>query len=675
MNTSFKQHWLWMALALTWSVASARPFTASDLVTLREIGNVAVSADGRWVTWDQRETDLVANDIFSRLWLLDLEHPDPPRQLSPVGGHNFHHPRFSADGEWIYFLSDATGVDELWRLPMQSGAAEQVTDFNVPITGYALSPTGREVAIWADVSTACNELPCELPQPVASCCGSGRGFDDAYVQRSGTWRQLQARSTIYVPHRDEWMMPEIRSRIFVMSGDKATSAMGRWLGDAKQGAWSADGKTLFFTLREARREERFSLDLDVIAARVGESTPTNLTVSNPEVDALPAASPDGRWLAYVSAGALQLRELATGTVTSLTTVSARSIAWTADSRSLLVTARVGLDEPLFQISLDGRDVTRLTTEGRVTDVIPLAQGGAVFALDTMLQPADLYRITAEGKVLRLTAINEDRLRDIETAHVERFDFKGAKGATVSAWMIAPETHRGPLPTVLLIHDGAYAGPANSWSRHRNPLLFSAPGYAVIGIDFHSNGQRLERDKRALEDLRLGLSAVVSRFAAVDPENVCIVGDGAYGGYLAYRIAGEWPRQPRCLIANGGVVDAISIADQTDEPWMHDWQQVRASGRNSALNPLQDVDAWRTPLLILHGEKNFRVPYAQSLAAFTAAQRRNVPSRLVVFPDEGVQVQTPKNTIQWVGEVFNWLDRWLLQRHEAANLARWECALS
>jgi dipeptidyl aminopeptidase/acylaminoacyl peptidase len=94
-----------------------------------------------------------------------------------------------------------------------------------------------------------------------------------------------------------------------------------------------------------------------------------------------------------------------------------------------------------------------------------------------------------------------------------------------------------------------------------------------------------------------------------------------------------------------------------------------------LNPLQDVDAWRTPLLILHGEKNFRVPYAQSLAAFTAAQRRNVPSRLVVFPDEGVQVQTPKNTIQWVGEVFNWLDRWLLQRQEAANLARWECALS
>jgi dipeptidyl aminopeptidase/acylaminoacyl peptidase len=170
-----------------------------------------------------------------------------------------------------------------------------------------------------------------------------------------------------------------------------------------------------------------------------------------------------------------------------------------------------------------------------------------------------------------------------------------------------------------------------------------------------------RDKLALDDLKLGLAAAVSRFPAVDPENICIAGDGAYGGYLAYRIAGEWSRQPRCLIANGGVVDATSISYQTDEPWMHDWRALSTSSRNGPRNPLQLVQTWRTPLLILHGEKNFRVPYVQSLAAFTAAQRRNVPSRLVVFPDEGVQVQTPKNTIQWYGEVFNWFDRWLSQR--------------
>lgn len=639
---------LWMALVLAWNVASARPFTASDLVTLREIGTVAVSPNGRWVAWDQRETDLVSNDAHARLWLLDLEHPAQPQQLAVAG----HHPRFAADGEWIYFLSDASGVDQLWRVPTGKGAAQQMSDLDVAITGYAPAPAGDEVAIWADVSTACNELPCDLPQPVANCCGNGEGFDSAYVQRDSAWRQQQTRSTIYVPHRNEWMMPEIRSRIFVMStqGGTATSAMGRWLGDARQAAWSADGTTLFYTLREARREERFSLNLDVIQSRIGESAPTNLTAADPGVDALPAASPDGRWLAYVSEQTLRLRDLATGAETSMVE-SVRSIAWATDSQSVFVTRRVGLDEPLFQVSLDGHTQTRLTGEGRVANVIPLAQGDVIFTLDTMLQPADVYRISAEGQLTRLTTINDDRWRDIETARVERFEIKGAKGASMPAWKIAPDVGRGRLPTVLLIHDGAQADPANSWSRHWNPLLFASPGYAVMGVEFHSNGPRIERDRLALEDLKRAL-------AGVDADNVCIVADGAYGGYLAYRIAGEWSRQPRCLVTNGGVIDATSISYQTDEPWMHDWQALSTSGRNSDGNPLQWVEAWRTPLLILHGEKNFRVPYTQSLVAFTAAQRRNVPSRLVVFPDEGVRLQSPKNTIQWYGEVFNWLGRWL-----------------
>ena len=319
----------------------------------------------------------------------------------------------------------------------------------------------------------------------------------------------------------------------------------------------------------------------------------------------------------------------------------RSVAWAADSRSLLVTARTAMDEPLFQVSLDGRKITRLTGEGRATNVIPLRQGGVVFTLDTMLQPADVYRISAKGESMRLTAVNEDRFRDIDPPRVERFDFKGSTGASVSAWMITP-ARRGPLPTVLLVDDGAE--PANSWSRHWNPWLFSAPGYAVIGVD-----------SIALEDLRLGL-------AAVNAENVCIAGNGAYGGYLVYRVAGEWLTSPRCLIANGGVVDAASISYQTDEPWMHDWHEASESSRNSPLNPLQRAGAWRSPLLVAHGERNFRVPYAQSIAAFTAAQRRNVPSRLVVFPDEGVRVDTPKNLIQWYGEAFNWLDRWLCERN-------------
>lgn len=645
-----------VAVAFAWNVASARPFTASDLVTLRDIGEVTASPDGRWLAWDQREADLTTNQTRTRVWLLDLEHPGEPRPLFPDDDYNVHHARFSADGAWIYFLSDVSGVDQLWRTPTNETAAEMVGDFDAPITSYSLSPTGESVAILTNVSTACNELPCSLPQPVENCCGTGRGFDDAYIQRSDQWRRRQTRSTIYVEHRDEWMMPEFRSRLFVMAvkGGQASSAMGRWLGDVEQAAWSADGQSLFFTLRKAGREERFALDLDIIQWRSGQASPVNLTASSPGVDALPVTSPDGRWLAYVSAGRLKRRDLTSGAVVDIWNGAVRSMAWTGDSRSLLVTARLGMDEPLFQIPTDGGKIARLTTEGRVANVVAMSQGGVIYSLDTMAQPADLYQRSAAGELRRLTAINADRLRDIELPRVERFNFKGAKGTTVSAWSIAPKEH---LPTVLLIQDEAEL--TNGWSRDWNPLLFAAPGYAVMGID-----------SLALEDLRLGLSAAAAHIPAVDTDNVCIAGNGAYGGYLAYRVAGEWSRQPRCLIANGGVVDALSMSYQTDEPWLHDWQGA------SQWNPLHRVSAWHTPMLILHGERNFRVPYSQSLVAFTAAQRRYVPSRLVVFPDEGRQVQAPKNTIQWYGEVFNWLDRWLFQRDGTnANLAPWEGASS
>jgi dipeptidyl aminopeptidase/acylaminoacyl peptidase len=224
-------------------------------------------------------------------------------------------------------------------------------------------------------------------------------------------------------------------------------------------------------------------------------------------------------------------------------------------------------------------------------------------------------------------------------------------------MIAPESRSDRLPTVLLIHDGTHGEPANGWSRRWNPVLFSAPGYVVIGIDFRVTGGHgtAERDALVLNDLRLGMSVAADRFS-LDPAKVCIAGNGAYGGYLVYLIAGQAKGQSQCLIANGSVVDAMTQSYQTDEPWMHDWQP--ASAEVGTANPLHQAWAWRTPVLILHGEKDFRVPYAQAVAAFTAAQRYNVPSRLVVFPDEGTWVQAPKNTIQWYGEVLNWLDRWL-----------------
>src|SRR5690349_19254949 len=152
-NTFYKPLICIVALLLAGGVTSAPTFAAGDLSIRREIGAMTISPDGRWMVWDQRETDITSNRTRTRVWVLDLQHPGEPRPLFPDDDYNVHQPRFGADGEWIYFLSDASGADQLWRTPTNETAAEQVSDFIAPITSYSVAATGNQVQIWADLPT------------------------------------------------------------------------------------------------------------------------------------------------------------------------------------------------------------------------------------------------------------------------------------------------------------------------------------------------------------------------------------------------------------------------------------------------------------------------------------------------------------------------------------------
>ncbi len=681
-------------LVLSSAVAVARPMTATDLAALRRIGTTAVSSDGRWLAWQQRETDLAANKGRTSLWLLDLNAKRAkPQRVATAADHNAHDPGFSADGKWIYFIGDMSGSDQLWRVAATGGAPEQVTHYSFDLAGFLLSPRGGKVAMWGDVSTSCSELPCEPSRPADSCCGSGRTYDQLFVRHWNAGMTPGTRSLVYVRHRNTWMTPETRSRVYVMSlaGGEAKSVEGLLIGDtpskphggAEQFAWSADGRTLFFVLRQAGRIEPLSTNLDIFAAPAdGNGEPVNLTEPNQATDNLPAVSPDGKSLAYAAMTrptyaadrmALYLRNLETGEVKAIAAdwdVSVDSIAWAADGRSLLVTAPDDLDEPLFRVSLPDGKVTRLTREGHVSGVAPTPDGGAIVSLDTMVAPADLYRVSVQGQVVRLTEVNADRLDDIDVPSFQRFGFAGAKGDTVKGWVVAPNAAMGKLPTVLLVHGGPQGSFADSWSYRWNPMLFSAPGHAVVGVDFHGSaghGQAftdsINRDwgGKPLEDLKLGMAAAAAKFPMVDPTNACAAG-GDYGGYMMNWIAGNWPDGFKCLVVHAGVFDARAMAYETDEPWFDEWEHGGPYFENpeefEKWNPVNHVTKWKAPMLVLHGENDFRIPYTQGIAAFTAAQRRNVPSRLVVFPGENDWILKPRNSIQWYGEAFNWFGKWL-----------------
>ena len=669
------------ALACIPDLAAARPMTAVDLQSMKRVGAPAVSPDGRWLVYQLRETDLQANRGRTDLWLVDLRAPNAAAvRIASAPEHNEHDPRFSADGRWLYYLSNQSGADQIWRVSVPGGTPERVTDIAGGISGYLPSPSGDRVAVWADRNIACRDLACADVPPPPEGQGSARTYDE-----------------IFVRHWDAWETPNTYSRVFVMpmvdgrpqgngvpvAPTLAGHAPTRPFGGAEELAWSQDGRTLFFTLRQAGRAEPTSTNLDVYAAREGEQ-PVNLTAANQATDTTPAVSPDGRTLAYTAMArpgfeadrlVIYLRDVASGRTRALTQGwdrSVGSLAWAPDGRSLLVTAQDTLDTPLFRVDVRSGRVTRLTESGTVGNVTPLRDGSVIYTLNSVEAPDDLWHLPRRGGPRRLTNLNAGLLAELDPVQVGRFSFAGAGGDRVWGQIVKPAGISRPLPVAYIIHGGPQGSFNNAWSYRWNPRLFAAPGYASVSVDFHGStgyGQAftdsISRDwgGAPLEDLRLGLAAAGRVDPQLDTANACALG-GSYGGYMVNWIAGNWPEGFKCLVSHAGIIDTRIMAYETEELWFTEWENggvpwdpaVRATIERS--NPINFVQNWRTPMLVLHGERDFRIPYSQSLAMFNALQRRDIPSRLVMFPDENHWILRPQNSIQWYREVHGWLQRYL-----------------
>ncbi len=671
------------ALALVQAPAArARPITATDLATMRRLAAPAVSPDGNWVVYQLSETDLAANRRRTDLFLLDLRHPQAPAaRIASTAEHNEHDPAFSADGRWIYYLSNASGSDQLWRVAAAGGTPEKITAFTTDIGGYRLAPSGDRIAIWADRDMNCADINCANVPAAATGHGSGRVFDETFVR-----------------HWDTWAVPGQRSRIFTLplvdgrpqgagtpvSPGLVGDAPSKPFGGAEELAWSPDGRTLYFTLREAGRHEANSTNLDIFAVPADASAaPRNLTAANRATDTLPAVSPDGRWLAYAAMArptyeadrqVLHLLNLATGETRALTEGWDRSVAsitWARDGRSLLVTAEDTLDTPVFRVDVANGRVTRLTQAGTSGNV---AIGGntIVYTANNIQAPDDLYRLDGRGRPVRLTHVNADRLTGLDPVAVRRFHFTGAHGDTVWGQIVTPAGSTARVPTLLLIHGGPQGSFANAWSYRWNPWVFVAPGYGAVTVDFHGSqgyGQAFtdaihhDWGGAPLEDLRLGLAAAGHEEPRLDTANACALG-GSYGGFMVNWIAGNWSDGFRCLVSHDGIFDQRAMAYETEELWFNEWEfggpyyQPEAAALYERWNPVNFVQNWRTPMLVIHSERDFRIPYSQGLAVFAALQRRDIPSRLLEFPDENHWVLKPQNSIQWYREVHAWVDRWL-----------------
>ena len=666
----------------TWPVARAAagaPFTVEDLVSLKRVSDPQLSPDGRRLVWVLRETDMEANKGRTSLWLLDLARTGGTPLRLTDGKANDSSPRWSGDSRSLYFLSERSGSSQVWRLQLASGEARRVTDYPLEVGSFKVSPRGEVLALSMSVFPDCPDLACT------------RGRLDAKEKDQASGRIYDR---LFVRHWDSWS-DGTRSHLFSarLGADGAAGTPvdvskrfdadipRKPFGGDEDYAFSPDGATLVFSTRHAPRTEPWSTNFDLYQVPVdGSAAPVNLTAANPADDAQPVFLPNGdlAWLAQDRPGFesdryhVMLRSARTGTARALTASWDRSVgrlAVAGDGRHLLAAVDDLGQHALYSIDVRTGAPVKLIGNGEVGDFSP-GRASIVLSLASLAGPADLYSLPVRGGApTRLTDVNHEPLAARRLSEFEQFNFKGWHDETVYGYVVKPYGFEPGkrFPVAFIVHGGPQGSMGNEWHYRWNMQVFAGHGYAVVGVDFHGStgyGQAftdsISRDwgGKPLVDLQKGLAAALERYPWLDGERVCALG-ASYGGFMMNWIEGNWPDRFRCIVSHDGVFEQRMMYYSTEELWFPEWEMGGTYYESPELyekfNPANFVGKWRTPMLVIHGEQDFRIPYTQGLGVFTALQRRGIESRLLVFPNENHWVLKPADSIQWHHAVFDWLD--------------------
>ena len=667
--------------------AADRPFEVRDLANLDRVSSPALSPDGRKVVFAVRETDFEANRGRTSLWIRDLTTRDlaPPRRFT-AEGLNVNSPAFSADGSTVYFLSAKSGSQQVWAQPVAGGDARQVSDYPLDVGGYLLSPDGKAVALAFEVYTDCPTLACTKDRLAVAAANKARGvvYDKLFIRHWDTWADGR-RNQVFAARFgvDGGLVDEPAKVTRGIDGDVPSKPFG----GMEDVAWAPDGKSLAFSVRIAGRSEPWSTNFDIYRAAIdGEGAPVNLTASNPAWDAGPVFSADGRTLYYramkrpgfeADRFALMAMDLATGKSRELDPLwdaSADGIELSADGKRIYTTAMELGEHPLFSFDIAAGQATRVAGDGSISG-FDLAGDTLVFTRNRMDSPDVLFAARDDGSaVRRISANNLERLEGIDFGEFEQFRFPGWNDETVHGYVLKPANYvpGKKYPVAFLIHGGPQGSFGNGWSYRWNPQTYAGQGFAVVMIDFHGSvgyGQAFTDaisghwGDRPLEDLQKGWAAALAKYDFLDGDRACALG-ASYGGYMVNWIAGNWPQPWKCLVTHDGIFDTRMMAYATEELWFSEWENGGVAWKSGAaiekFNPINFVDKWSVPMLVVHGALDYRIPDSQGIAVFTAAQRRGIESRLLHFPDENHWVLKPQNSVLWHDTVNAWIKRWTAQ---------------
>jgi dipeptidyl aminopeptidase/acylaminoacyl peptidase len=654
---------------------STRPFTIDELLKVRRVGDPQVSPDGRTVAYQIGVVDRAANRTLTQIYLVPIEGGSP-RQLT-TGDKSSVSPRWSPDGKKVAFISGRDGTPQIWTIDVAGGALQKVTNISTGAGDPIWSPDGSMLAFVSDVYPECTTDECNKKREQEA--------EESKVKAKVATRLLFRHWTSFKEGK--------RTHVFVVpaSGGLARDVTtGDYdappfsLGGPTDYAFSPDSKELAF-VRNTDKVEAASTNSDLFIVPVTGGEPKRLTGSNQGADASPVYSPDGRYLAYRSQATatfesdrfrLMLYDRQTGQSRSISESldsNVEGFTFSPDSKKIYFVAAERGREPIYSIGVNGGAITKLVNEGFNDDVHVTADGSTfVFSRSTGARPTEIYRSRADGSgVAQVTQTNDVLMNEFKLQPLEEVTWTGGADTKVSGFIAKP-VNFSPAKKwslLVLIHGGPQGAWNDAWGYRWNPQVFAAAGYVVFMPNPRGStgyGQKFVNEisgdwgGKAFTDIMNGVAHMLS-LGYADKENIGAAG-GSYGGYMVDWIEGHNtdPRfQFKALASHAGVYNLTSMYGATEEIWFPEWEFKGNPWDNPELytkwSPHLYAKNFKTPMLVIHGELDYRVPVGEGLQLFTTLQRRGVESKLLYFPDEGHWIMKPQNSTLWYNTVLDWFD--------------------
>ena len=668
-----------LALLALCSVAQARHIiTYEDLAKVERIADPQLSPDGKWVAYGLGVVDLAANKTVKHIWMVSAEGGEP-RQLTRGDGSDTR-PRWSPDGKSLAFISTRGGKSQVWILPMDGGDPRPLTSLATEADGVTWAGRGDVLLFTSQVYPDCADEACNAlrlkeaeDSKVKAQIFTELLFRHWDAWRDGRYTHLFAISAKGGPPRD--LTPG--------AYDSPTFFLG-----APDGyAISPDGAEVCYTSNRSKGSAAQSAaawttnnDLYIIGTQSGE--PLNITSDNPGSDASPQYSANGRYIAYTSQARngyesdlirLRVYDRETSKTTDLTPGFDQWVggfAWAPDNNTIYFTAGEHARQPVFKTSVSTPKVEKVF-EG-TNDDLSVSPDGTFLLLtrSSLTQPAAVYRVALSGGASTLlTHENDALLGDLDMNPAEFVTTPGALGSEIENLMLKPPGFDPgkKYPGLLLVHGGPQSAWENAWSYRWNAQMFAAHGYVVLMTNFHGStgyGQKFveaisgDWGGAPFEDL-MKATDYLEKLDFVDKTRLVAAG-ASFGGFMIDWIATQTQRF-KALVSHDGVYDNASMYGETEELWFDEWEfkGVPWNKESMALrqkwSPSSYVQNIKTPMLLVEGAKDFRVPEGQAFQLFSALQRRGIKSKLLYFPDEGHWVLKPQNSQLWYKTVLDWLD--------------------